>query len=226
MPRLQAIHHRRNWRFFTVLLAAGLVTVVIGSWVGTDVNEILGLTLPIRIAESLIFAVIWIALYLTSHDAGVLAAQYLRFGARAFAGTLPYLAVMSAPLIGFAAAYLGIIVFCASWYMIGYRSDPTAFDHLTPTESASFNDFLYLSVMTISTLGYSDVRPVSGAMKLIVSFEAIAGNAWFAVGLAGMLAFLSREFGKIALLDSGEPSASLADVHKGPGGGGEISEAR
>lgn len=69
----------------------------------------------------------------------------------------------------------GILYYCLTPFGHGIGRDSS------PLSDTSFRNSLYLSLVTVSSLGYSDMHPV-GFSKAVASFEALAGMA-----LAGIL---------------------------------------
>lgn len=68
----------------------------------------------------------------------------------------------------FACIFLALIpVFALIYYLIG--------DNQFKSDSCDYFTFLYFSLVTITTLGYGDIYPVSGLAKLLVSLEVILG---------------------------------------------------
>lgn len=68
--------------------------------------------------------------------------------------------------IAVSLVYVGIIIFCAVLY------------YLIPGELACDKkpwDSLYFSIVTITTLGYGDLTPLTDTGKAIAALEALAG---------------------------------------------------
>lgn len=55
-------------------------------------------------------------------------------------------------------------------------------------ESSTFADALYFSAVTITTLGYGDITPVSNAARMLAYVEALFGQLFIAVVLAKLVA--------------------------------------
>jgi len=59
--------------------------------------------------------------------------------------------------------------------------------------AAGFHDYLYFSFVTLTTLGYGDVTPVSSLAKSITLFIAIAGQLYLTILIAMLVGkYLSR----------------------------------
>jgi len=62
-------------------------------------------------------------------------------------------------------------------------------EHAVATDpSEAFATMLYFSFVTITTLGYGDIVPVSGAAKILASGEALFGQIYLAVFIARLVA--------------------------------------
>ena len=61
--------------------------------------------------------------------------------------------------------------------------------------SSEFSDFIYFSIVTLSTLGYGDIVPVSAQARALVSLEVLLGQFYLAVVVARLVALsmVSRE---------------------------------
>jgi hypothetical protein len=97
---------------------------------------------------------------------------------------------MGPPIGSFALGYLVIAFIFAGLFSSVWRGDLTAFKGLP--EHPHFIDFVYYSVMTISTTGYGDVTPQSSSAKVLASTEALVGLAWTIVVFAAVLTVVQR----------------------------------
>ena len=59
---------------------------------------------------------------------------------------------------------------------------------LGPDRSEGFATMLYFSFVTITTLGYGDIVPVSGTAKMVASAQALFGQIYLAVFVARLVA--------------------------------------
>ena len=61
--------------------------------------------------------------------------------------------------------------------------------------NSQFSDFIYFSIVTLSTLGYGDILPVSAQARALVSLEVLLGQFYLAVVVARLVALsmVSRE---------------------------------
>jgi len=92
---------------------------------------------------------------------------------------------MGAPIGAFGFGYIVIAFIFAGLFASVWRADPTAFKGLS--ERPTFIDFVYYSVMTITTTGYGDVTPQSQTAKIVASAEALMGLMWTIVVFAAVL---------------------------------------
>ena len=71
-------------------------------------------------------------------------------------------------------------------YSVG---DTTLAEHIFgANRSESFATMLYFSFVTLTTLGYGDIVPVSGTAKMLASGEALFGQIYLAVFIARLVA--------------------------------------
>jgi hypothetical protein len=86
-------------------------------------------------------------------------------------------------MIAVAAVWTGLIVL--GWALVYWPRLPTGFHAsaaLPPGAAQGFVTALYLSLATLTTLGSSDLTPVSGALRLAAALESLVGvvliTAW------------------------------------------------
>jgi hypothetical protein len=108
----------------------------------------------------------------------------------------PYLETMLRPLVGFAAGYFFIVGWFAGCFASVYRMDQHSFLDVSNVEPAW--DLFYFSMMTISGLGYSDIKPMSFLARALVSAEVTMGLGWTVAVFAAVLAYLQPTFTRIA----------------------------
>jgi hypothetical protein len=93
-------------------------------------------------------------------------------------------------ICGSLAVYLLLAWIWSEVYLFILRLDPGAI-RLPPELSASFERLqastLYFSVITLTTLGYGDIVPVSDSARLTVMFESLVGQLYPAVMLAWLV---------------------------------------
>ncbi len=64
------------------------------------------------------------------------------------------------------------------------------FDIRYPTDP--FLDFLYFSVITVTTVGYGDINPITPLAKILVTFQAVMGYLLLSIMLGLMISWLER----------------------------------
>ena len=91
---------------------------------------------------------------------------------------------------GAIAVYLLLGLLWALAYGIISASNPEAFKGLasfTLEESGAQQDFIYFSFVTLTTLGYGDMSPVTPFAKTLAWFEAVFGQLYLAVTIARLV---------------------------------------
>jgi hypothetical protein len=69
---------------------------------------------------------------------------------------------------------LAIVLFALSYYFLTPLGNGVSLDSSTPAANLTFVDTIYFSVVTISSLGYGDLRPI-GLSRILSSLEVLAG---------------------------------------------------
>jgi hypothetical protein len=97
-------------------------------------------------------------------------------------------------IAGAISVYMLMGLIWASMYFFISLLDPGAFEGLADMSSfqvtvmnAAFMDLLYYSYVTLSTLGYGDITPVSRAAQSLAYLEAICGVMYVAVLVAALV---------------------------------------
>lgn len=89
------------------------------------------------------------------------------------------------------SAYLMIGLLWAICYVLLAQINPNAFEFSRPGQTMdSFNAF-YLSFVTLSTVGYGDVTPISRGARMLAVMEAITGMFYIAVLVARLVSIYS-----------------------------------
>lgn len=102
-------------------------------------------------------------------------------------------------IIGAICVYLMLGVIWALSYALMEAIIPGSFKGLTEhAASTGWNpDWAYFSFVTLSTLGYGDITPVTYSARALSYFEAIVGQFYLAVLVAGLVgAYLSEKQGQ------------------------------
>lgn len=86
---------------------------------------------------------------------------------------------------GAIAVYLLIGISFASLYHLTYLITPGSFYYgVDPGAILSFSDFVYFSFVTLATLGYGDIVPMTAQARSFAILEAITGALYLAVLIA------------------------------------------
>ena len=128
---------------------------------------------------------------------GVYTGRRLRPLLNALEGTLPYLRAMLVPVAGFTLGYALIAVAFAGLFASIHRLEPSGAFSGVPAEP-SFWTFFYFSVMTMTSLGYSDLEATSQLTRFVASTEAVVGIAWMVAVFAAVIAYLQPRFAEIS----------------------------
>jgi hypothetical protein len=104
-----------------------------------------------------------------------------RRGAIALGGPLGYVAV----IVTWGALLAG------GWALIYWPQMPEGFQYasgLTPSEHAGFDDAVYLSLVTIVTLGFGDISPAEDWLRIVTPLEGFVGFALLTAAISWVLA--------------------------------------
>ncbi len=97
------------------------------------------------------------------------------------------------PVYAFLTFYSLIVVAFAAVYKIVDRVVPGPhFRILGDDRAVAFSDAMYFSVVTLSTVGYGDILPVSEPIRMIALIEVIFGVTLLLVGFSEIMSY-SRE---------------------------------
>ena len=103
----------------------------------------------------------------------------------------PAVLALAGPLILLCIIVVWAVGLAIGWALIVWPHLPTGFHLATgmdPADHGGFVDALYLSLVTLATLGYGDIVPASGWLRVVVPLEALVG---FALGTASISWILS-----------------------------------
>lgn len=93
-------------------------------------------------------------------------------------------------IISFLVVYVSFIFFFALCYATIYKFIPDSFES---SQSLSFFDITYYSVVTITTLGYGDIRALHWVSRLLSMIEVIVGLGLVVIYVGITAAILLRE---------------------------------
>ncbi|MEM8570577.1 MAG: potassium channel family protein [Pseudomonadota bacterium] len=90
-------------------------------------------------------------------------------------------------------AIYGYLVLAMAWALLFLQieaSRPGSFS--VPLNADPWSTFLYYSIVTLTTLGYGDVTPVSNLARLAAGFESIIGVLYIAVLVGSIIGSYQR----------------------------------
>jgi Ion channel len=94
-------------------------------------------------------------------------------------------------LAAFLLGYAALVFIFACFYAAGWQYDPVhAFRGVDAVHHPSFADFLYFSVVTMSTVGYGDVIPANAITRTLACTEVVLGIGWVTVVLSAAAALV------------------------------------
>lgn len=92
-------------------------------------------------------------------------------------------------LYGLLALYLQLaLAFAAAFHVIN-GLQPNAFS--SASSDMQLHDFIYYSLVTLTTVGYGDIHALAPAARLLAGAEAVAGVMFIAVAVARSLMLMS-----------------------------------
>jgi len=93
---------------------------------------------------------------------------------------------------GGVAVYLMIGVIWAVSYVVMEASAPGSFASLQTDNTRVWNQFLYFSLTTLTTLGYGDIHPATPVAGVWSTLEAVTGVLYLAVFVARLVSLYRR----------------------------------
>ena len=96
-------------------------------------------------------------------------------------------------LCGAIAVYLLIAVVWAVSYGVIETLVPGSFELTDPALTTPWNQLLYFSLVTLTTLGYGDITPVSAIAQVWSALEAMAGTLYLTVLIARLVSLYRPE---------------------------------
>lgn len=102
-------------------------------------------------------------------------------------------------LVGAVCVYLLLGVIWAVAYTILEMISPESFGGFTPLQGRGWDsEWLYFSFVTMTTLGYGDILPVSATARALAYMQAVFGQLYVAILVAGLVSALisSRQSNK------------------------------
>ena len=102
-------------------------------------------------------------------------------------------------LIGAVCVYLLLGVIWAVAYTMLEMISPGSFGGFTPLQGRGWDsEWLYFSFVTMTTLGYGDILPISATARALAYMQAVFGQLYVAILVAGLVSALisSRQSSK------------------------------
>jgi hypothetical protein len=102
-------------------------------------------------------------------------------------------------LVGAVCVYLMLGVIWAVAYTMLEMISPGSFGGLTPLQGRGWDsEWLYFSFVTMTTLGYGDILPLSATARALAYMQAVFGQLYVAILVAGLVSALisSRQSNK------------------------------
>jgi len=91
-------------------------------------------------------------------------------------------------LIGAVSVYMLLGVIWAMAYTLLDLFSPGSFQGLSSLDNPGWeSEWLYFSFVTMTTLGYGDLLPVSGTARVLAYMQAVAGQFYIAILVAGLV---------------------------------------
>ena len=115
-------------------------------------------------------------------------------------------------ILGAICLYLLMGLIWAVLYTLVQLTFPGSFTHIS-SDSAWFTlfpDFIYFSFVTITTLGFGDISPLSPISRFLVYFEAIVGQFYMAILVASLVGSHMSNFGA----NHNTPTIMHTNTHK------------
>ncbi len=90
-------------------------------------------------------------------------------------------------ILGAMVVYLLLGIAFAMLFELGYRMDPETFTNVAGlTKPERMAEMVYFSLVTMTTLGYGDISPVGGMVRILAVMEAVVGQ-FFVAAVVGVL---------------------------------------
>ena len=97
-------------------------------------------------------------------------------------------------IVGAICVYLLLGVIWAMTYTVVELASPGSFAGFSPMQEQGWDsEWLYFSFVTMTTLGYGDILPISAIARGLAYFQAVVGQFYIAVLVAGLVsAYVAR----------------------------------
>ena len=97
------------------------------------------------------------------------------------------------PAFAFLTFYSLLVIVFAALYRVIDRFTPAAqFSVHGVAQDLSFGDALYFSLVTLATVGYGDITPLSPAVRVVVALQVVLGLLLLLFGFAEIMRYLQN----------------------------------
>ena len=157
-------HFGRVLRWLIPIFLVALLTFIIRKWFDQgEWQTVIFLGAMLLIGASLFFASHDVATFML--DTGILFEEFFN-----------RVTELLVPAFAFLTFYSMLVIVFACIYRIADRfSLEPQFNIFGQPESLSFPDALYFSLITVSTVGYGEIVPISNGIKIVVSIQIVSG---------------------------------------------------
>jgi hypothetical protein len=172
--------------FFSLIVVAGVLTTFKRKWVHTVAIVLAVVILTVNVVEEIRpgRSLAMLNASLSLMYVGLLLATLVLQVFRAGPVTLHRIS-------GAIVVYLLLGALWALLYQLLFLSIPQAFrfpeDFTAGHPDALLRHFMYFSFITLTTTGYGDITPVHPVARLLVMFQALAGQLYLAITLARLV---------------------------------------
>ncbi len=90
-------------------------------------------------------------------------------------------------LVGASCIYLLLGIIWTILYSNLYFFEPDSFSGLETSHELHFSEFMYYSYVTLTTLGFGDITPLSAFAKTLSFTQAITGQLYLTIMVAGLV---------------------------------------
>ncbi len=161
------------------IIESGLLTAALVAFPALQAREL----------SSAIVFIIQLALFVClGVPVGLALGRWLRPSILIYEDLITYLRAMTGPIVAFIVGYMLLSFVFAGFYFAVWRANSAAF--VGGESTRTFGDFLYMSFMVCTTVGYSDVLPVSDIARTLTATEALLGVGWTTVVFAAIVSNL------------------------------------
>jgi hypothetical protein len=118
-------------------------------------------------------------------------------------------------LAAFVLGYAALVFIFACFYAAAWQFRPTtAFRGVDAVHHPSFADFVYFSVVTMSTVGYGDVIPANAITRSLACIEVVVGIGWVTVVLSAAAALVRPKVDLVLRREWAEVGEQDPDTHE------------